>query len=51
LCVRFMLGVVQQSKKQKKYTSGMSARKVTVEVCLGYKEEISEQGLEHKEFG
>jgi alpha-ketoglutarate-dependent taurine dioxygenase len=29
----------------------MSARRVAVEVYLGYKEEISQQALEHKIFG
>jgi hypothetical protein len=29
----------------------MSARRVVAEVCLGYKEEISRQALEHKKFG
>lgn len=29
----------------------MSARRVAVEVYLGYKEEISQEALEHKKFG
>jgi hypothetical protein len=41
----------QKVKQQTRHTSGMSARRVVAEVCLGYKEEISRQALEHKKFG
>lgn len=40
----------QEVKQQTRHTSGMSARRVAVEVWLGYKEETSQQALEHMKF-
>jgi len=45
------IAIPQEIKSQTRHTSGMSARRVAVEVYLGYKEEISQEALEHKKFG
>jgi hypothetical protein len=43
--------VLQEVEQQARQTSGLSATRVAVEGCLGYREEISQQAQEHKKFG